>query len=279
MIASGTAVRPFVVVYAGLVVVGAIMALAQRVWPADDVPPVFDRSRANDFAWWLFSPFVTGTLTRVLTLGATLLAAQALGHGFHAGALVRALRAHLPWQPWAHPLPLQWVECLAVADLLGYWSHRLRHTRWLWPFHAIHHSPERVDGLSAARMHPVDDALDNVPIGLALTLLAGDDVFELLGATLMVHTVFTHAALDCDLGPLRYVFVSPTMHRWHHERSKAIPGCNFAGMFALWDVVFGTFWCPRDVRPLRFGVPDDAVPEGIVGQLVHPFRVLAGRLL
>lgn len=277
--ASLPAVLPFVVVYAGLAVVGALMAIAQRMWPARDVPPVFDRSRTNDFAWWLFSPLVTGTFTRVMTLGAVLLAAQGLGYGLDAGTFVRALRAHLPWQPWTHPRALQWFECLLVADLLGYWSHRLRHTRWLWPFHAIHHSPERVDGLSAARMHPVDDALDNVPVGIALTLLAGDEVFQLLGATLMVHTVFTHAALDCDLGPLRYVLVSPTVHRWHHERARAIPGCNFAGMFALWDVVFGTFWCPKDARPERFGTPDARVPEHLLGQLAHPFRVLARWML
>lgn len=269
--------RPFLVIYVGLALVGSLMALAQRRWPAGEVPPI-DRSRTNDLAWWVFSPFVTGTLTRIATLGIVFSVARLAGYGALAGDFIDHVRASIPWRVWEHPLAIQWLECLAVADLIGYWSHRVRHTKWLWPFHAVHHSPTRLDGLAAARMHPVDDLLDNVFVGLALVLLAREDVFDLLGATLMVHTVFTHAAVRWDLGPLKYVLVSPTFHRWHHEAAKAIPGCNFAGMFSLWDLVFGTFHCPAGEVPAHFGTPDDPVPETLMGQLAHPFRVLAARL-
>jgi len=55
------------------------MATAQRAWPARDVPPVFHRSRSTDLAWWLFSPLVTGTFTRVFTLGLAASLAWGLG--------------------------------------------------------------------------------------------------------------------------------------------------------------------------------------------------------
>jgi sterol desaturase/sphingolipid hydroxylase (fatty acid hydroxylase superfamily) len=270
-------VRPFVVVYVGLALVGSLMALAQRRWPAGTPPPL-DRSRTNDLAWWLFSPFVTGTLTRIATLGVVFSVARLAGYGALAGDLIDRVRSVIPWRVWAHPTARQWVECLALADLVGYWSHRLRHSAWLWPFHAVHHSATRLDGLAAARMHPLDDLVDNVAVGLVMVLFAREEVFELLGATLMVHTVFTHAAVRCDLGPLRYVLVSPTFHRWHHAAEKALPGCNFAGMFSLYDLVFGTFFCPVGALPARFGTPDDPVPETLLAQLAHPFRVLAARL-
>lgn len=268
----------FVAVYGGLAIVGALMATAQRAWPARDVPPVFHRSRSTDLAWWLFSPLVTGTFTRVFTLGLAASLAWGLGYGLDAGAMIRALRDVLPWRPWTHALGWQWVEALAATDLMGYWSHRLRHTRWLWPFHAVHHSATRLDGLAAARMHPLDDLVDNVLVGAVTLTLFDARVFELLGPVLIVHTVFTHAAVTWDLGALGYVLVSPTAHRWHHEVSKALPGCNFAGMFSLYDVLFGTFYRPRGVPPERFGAPGARVPEGLWRQLAHPFRALLARV-
>lgn len=274
---SAPAVRPFIVVYAGLVIVGSLMALAQRRWPSGAVPPV-DRSRTNDLAWWLFTPLVTGTLTRIATIGLVFTVARLAGYGVAAGDLVDTLRAHIPLKPWTHPLALQWIELLLVADFVGYWSHRIRHTAWLWPFHSVHHSPTRLDGLAAARMHPIDDLIDNVAVGTVTFIVASPGVFDLLGATLIVHTVFTHAALRWDLGPLGYVLVSPTFHRWHHEASHATPGCNFAGMFALWDYLFGTAHCPEGVVPERFGPGEEVIPETLGGQLAHPFRMLAARL-
>ncbi len=266
----------FAAVYLGLALAGSLMALAQRRWPAGGAPPALDRSRTNDLAWWLFSPLVTGTFTRVATLGAAFSLAWALGYGLDAGAMLRALHAVMPLRPWSHPLAWQWFEALALADLVGYWSHRLRHTRWLWPLHAVHHSASRLDWLAAARMHPLDDLVDELAVG-AVTLACFDPrVFAMLGPALIVHTVFTHAAVRCDLGPLGYVLVSPTFHRWHHEASRASPGCNFAGMFSCIDLAFGTFYLPEGEEPSRFGAPGDGVPEGLAGQLAHPFRVIFG---
>ncbi len=42
-----------------------------------------------------------------------------------------------------------------------------------------------------------------------------------------------------------------------------------SGMFPLWDLMFGTFHMPRDQRPETFGA--DGVPDGLLGQLAHPF--------
>jgi hypothetical protein len=45
-------------------------------------------------------------------------------------------------------------------------------------------------------------------------------------------------------------------------------------MLPLWDLMFGTFHMPAGRLPERFGA--EGVPEGFVGQLVHPF-VAVGR--
>jgi sterol desaturase/sphingolipid hydroxylase (fatty acid hydroxylase superfamily) len=49
------------------------------------------------------------------------------------------------------PRIAQGAELLVLSDLIGYWMHRLFHREPLWKFHAIHHSSEELDWLSATR--------------------------------------------------------------------------------------------------------------------------------
>jgi sterol desaturase/sphingolipid hydroxylase (fatty acid hydroxylase superfamily) len=73
-------------------------------------------------------------------------------------------------------------------------------------------------------------------------------------------------------GPLRYVFASPAFHRWHHTSEEEGLDKNFAGLFPFIDVIFGTFYMPVERQPQRFGILHNDVPEGLLGQLVYPFR-------
>src|SRR5438477_457767 len=85
-----------------------------------------------------------------------------------------------------------------------------------------------------------------------------------------LYAIGLHANVRWTFGPLRYMLASPTFHRWHHTSEDAGLDKNFAGLFPIWDLMFGTFYLPR-TQPTRFGV-SDPVPDGIIGQLVWPFR-------
>jgi sterol desaturase/sphingolipid hydroxylase (fatty acid hydroxylase superfamily) len=206
-----------------------------------------------DVAYWLFmTPFVTGSLTRLMTLGAMGLLALVVG------------RPILFSSSWIE-LPL----ALLVADVAGYWSHRLRHCGLLWHFHAIHHSPRTLDSLAAARMHPIDDVLDNTFVGGVL-FAAGfsPGVIFAIGPVLFVHLALIHADRAWDFGPLRWIFVSPAHHRAHHERGATK---NFAGMFSFLDHVFGT-------HAASTGAPhgtDESIPESVRAHLLWPFMRIA----
>ncbi len=65
-------------------------------------------------------------------------------------------------------------------------------------------------------------------------------------------------------------------HRWHHTASPETRDRNFAPMFPVWDLMFGTFFMPAGRRPEGYGV--EGAPEDIVGQLWRPFVPLATRL-
>jgi len=84
--------------------------------------------------------------------------------------------------------------------------------------------------------------------------------------------VFVHANVPWGFGPLRYVVVTPLFHRWHHTSEEEGLDRNFAGLFPLIDMVFGTFHMPGGRQPTRFGVTDRDMPAGFFGQLAYPFR-------
>jgi sterol desaturase/sphingolipid hydroxylase (fatty acid hydroxylase superfamily) len=171
------------------------------------------------------------------------------------------------------PAWLQVAEVLLLGDLLGYWSHRLFHGRALWRFHAIHHSSTSVDWLSSVRLHPINDVvgrvLQAVPLfllGFRPTILAGYVPF------LSFYAVLLHANLRWTFGPLRYLLASPTFHRWHHTTEAEGLDKNFAGLFPFLDVLFGTFYMPRERQPAAYGLLRNDVPAGLLGQLAYPFR-------
>lgn len=237
--------------------VGLVFALLERVAGALPVKSVFRRQRLVDFAYWFFTPWVSktaGTAAVFLTIAA--LAAQPSSHWFEA-----------------QPFPVQLLELLVISDLLGYASHRLFHGRMLWKFHAIHHSAEDVDWLSAARLHPVNE------IGSRLMQIVPMYLLGFRGAPLAAavpvlsfYAILLHANLKWDFGPLRYVIASPAFHRWHHTSEQEGLDRNFAGLFPWIDALFGTLYLPRDRQPERFGVIGERVPASLFGQLLYPFR-------
>lgn len=255
------------VVYVGLVVLGAIFTVLERRAPERDVGIA---SRKLDASYWLVTPFLTGALTRGATFGLLTLLAFALRSDVTSLLGQIAMVSPFAW----HPLPLAFVEALFIADLVGYASHRVRHrVRALWLFHAIHHSPTRLDWLAAARMHPVDDLVDNVATSIPVLLLGFDlRVYALLGPFFLLHTILLHANVRWDFGPLRFVLASPAWHRLHH--AKEGEGGNFGGVLSLFDVILGTFRDPRVIRASAFGAPSLQIPEDLPGQLAYPLRAL-----
>jgi sterol desaturase/sphingolipid hydroxylase (fatty acid hydroxylase superfamily) len=170
------------------------------------------------------------------------------------------------------PLWLQAIVILVLGDFIGYWMHRAFHGRRLWRFHAIHHSSVDLDWLSAVRLHPVNDALMRIAGTLPLLAL-GLAPAAVVGVVpvLTVMAIVVHANVTWDWGPLRSVVASPRFHRWHHTDETQARDKNFAGLFPLWDILFGTYYMPRQSLPSSFGAGEH-IPEGLWGQLLFPFR-------
>jgi sterol desaturase/sphingolipid hydroxylase (fatty acid hydroxylase superfamily) len=173
------------------------------------------------------------------------------------------------------PLWAQALTFLIVSDFLTYWIHRGFHGAKMWKYHAVHHSSEDLDWISAARFHPVNIFLGTVLVDVAL-LLAGisPNVMLWVGPFTTATSAMVHANLNWTFGPFKYVLASPVFHRWHHTAANRGGSSNFAGTFPIWDVLFGTFYMPANELPDAYGIEDQSFPEGFGGQMMYPFRHL-----
>ena len=250
--------------FIALVVLAIVFGAMERLWRSVPRKPLLRRERLTDFLWWFFTPWVSGTASKIAVAIAVVLLTL----------LVQAVAGREPSHAWftRQHVSLQVLELLVAADLLGYFAHRLFHGRRLWPFHAIHHSAEDLDWLAATRLHPFNEIgnrlIQVVPLyllGFRGTALAAVIPFFTL------YALFVHANVRWDFGPLRFLIASPAFHRWHHTKAAEGRDKNFAGLFPWIDLLFGTFYLPRDRQPAEFGV-DENVPRGILGQLAYPFR-------
>lgn len=256
--------------YLGLLIVLPLLGLAftllAHLWPVAPHQRLLRPLWLTDLGYWLLSPLLGRGAVRI----ALILVLAPVVFLLYRTLDPDRLQGFGPLA--AQPLPLQAIEVLLLADLAGYWSHRLFHGRQLWRFHAVHHSARELDWLAAARVHPLNELgsriLATVPLvalGFHPLVLAGYAPF------LTLYAVFLHANLNWDFGPLRAVIASPVFHRWHHSRDTAARDRNFAGFFPFWDILFGTYHMPRGQRPSELGI-DEPMPASLWRQLLYPFK-------
>jgi sterol desaturase/sphingolipid hydroxylase (fatty acid hydroxylase superfamily) len=198
--------------------------------------------------------------------------------GLFVGAFVAI--ASLLWLPGllvrplvlALPAGLQALLGIALFDLATYWVHRWSHeVPFFWRFHQIHHSTEVLDWVSGFRGHPLDGALLGPPFALLIGAGFSAKFTGLLAAVQIVTGIFLHANVRWRWRLLQPIVITPEFHHWHHSNEPAAHNTNYSVFLPVWDIVFGTYRVPRDERPQVYGVSDH-VPEGVLRQLIHPFR-------
>ena len=124
-----------------------------------------------------------------------------------------------------------------------YWMHRCSHEiRWMWASHMVHHTPEHIHLASAFRLGATELLSGSWLFYLPLYLLgfhplavAGMSAFNLF------YQFWLHTDLIGRLGPLEWVFNTPSHHRVHHASNREYLDRNYGGILIIWDRLFGTF--------------------------------------
>jgi sterol desaturase/sphingolipid hydroxylase (fatty acid hydroxylase superfamily) len=144
-----------------------------------------------------------------------------------------------------HPVAA-FLLTLLLLDLAIWAQHRLFHRLpLLWRLHRMHHADLDLDVTSGLRFHPLELALSML-LKIALVLLLGAPplavlVFEVL---LNASSMFSHANVALPLrldAALRWLLVTPDMHRVHHSWDPRETDSNFGFNLACWDRLFGTY--------------------------------------
>ncbi|HEY9825058.1 MAG TPA: sterol desaturase family protein [Stenomitos sp.] len=245
-----------------------VIGFLEKRFPSVRNQPKLRRGVWLDTFYWFFTPMVVQILDIVVIAALFLPLYVLLGRSLALNDILTGYGplSHLPiWQ--------QGLIAIVVGDFFGYWVHRLNHSRQLWDYHAIHHSGEQMDWLTAVRLHPVNDAIAKAAQASPVLLLGLSPVaVEFYVVFLSAYVAMIHGNIRWTYGPFRYVLASPAFHRWHHTREKEGHGKNFSGLFPIFDLIFGTFHMPKGKQPSNFGLEGETMPDSFVLQMLYPFR-------
>jgi sterol desaturase/sphingolipid hydroxylase (fatty acid hydroxylase superfamily) len=138
--------------------------------------------------------------------------------------------------------PLAWVALLFAEDFTYYAWHRASHeVRFLWAAHENHHSSQHFN-LSTALRQSWTTPL-TVPLFYFWLPLFGFRPEMLLTqiSISLIYQYWIHTELIGRLGPLEWILNTPSHHRVHHGANVEYLDRNHAGIFIIWDRLFGTF--------------------------------------
>ena len=138
--------------------------------------------------------------------------------------------------------PWTWAACFLGVDFFYYWFHRFGHeVNAGWAAHVVHHQSEEYNLTVALRQGAFQQFI-SWAFYLPLALLGFPPlVFLTCSALNTLYQFWIHTRLVGKLGPLEWVMNTPSHHRVHHGRNPKYIDRNHAGVFIVWDRLFGTF--------------------------------------
>lgn len=149
--------------------------------------------------------------------------------------------------------PLIWVLAFIGYDLCYYWLHRMGHEwRLFWAAHVAHHQSEEYN-LSTALRQTSTGYLGFIFYIPLYVLGFPPYVLVTVGSLNLIYQFWVHTEHVRTLGPLEWVFITPSNHRVHHAKNPEYLDKNYGGVFILWDRLFGTFKAEEADRPCVYG--------------------------
>ena len=167
-----------------------------------------------------------------------------------------------------------WIGGLFLQDFCFYWYHRSSHRiRLLWAAHENHHS-SRFFNFTTALRQSWTTPLYSASFFLPMALLGFHPLMILTyQAISLIYQFFLHTESVDRLGLIEWVMNTPSHHRVHHGRNPEYIDCNYAGIFIIWDRLFGSF-VPEKAR-VDFGLVGEHPSYNPLHIAVHHFVLIA----
>jgi ornithine lipid hydroxylase len=170
---------------------------------------------------------------------------------------------------------VQLALVVVIAEFFFYWFHRLMHqSSKLWKLHAVHHGCERLYSINSGRFHVLENVIGTLFYFIPIILLQVPDLVLMLFFVITIMSGFLeHANVDYKTGPFKYLFNTAELHRWHHSINEEQSDNNYGKVLIIWDLVFGTYYLPKNKEVGTIGIDDTAkMPNSFMGQLKYPFK-------
>lgn len=260
LFSGGTAVRTMILV-----------ALLLALGVAERVRPFRGDARPARRQWINFALILIDTLLLRLMF-ALLGAAFALDLAGRGIGLLNLV----DWPP-----ALELALAVIALDCAIYWQHRLFHVvPLLWRTHRVHHSDLAFDLTLGVRFHPFEMVLSQLYQLVVVALLGAPAMAVLIfKVVLPAGSLFTHTdiALPAKLDrALRWIVVTPNMHRIHHSLRREETMSNYGFHLSFWDRLFGSYRAAPVDDPQRMGIGLPALRErddqSLAALLWQPFR-------
>ncbi len=164
------------------------------------------------------------------------------------------------WQFRVFDIKATWwsfVIILFAEDFIYYWFHRLSHEhRVWWAAHVNHHSSQHLNLSTALRQSWTGNLAFVWVLWLPLAVIGfppGLIAFQ-KGVSLVYQFWIHTEAVRRMPAWVEFLFNTPSHHRVHHASNARYLDRNYAGIFIIWDRMFGTFVPEVDEEPCRYGI-------------------------
>jgi sterol desaturase/sphingolipid hydroxylase (fatty acid hydroxylase superfamily) len=146
-----------------------------------------------------------------------------------------------------------WILLFFAEDFTYYWFHRISHqSRFFWASHVVHHSSQKYN-LGTALRQTWTGSFTSFIFWLWLPLVGFPPAMIMtMMAISLIYQFWIHTETIGKLGPLEWIFNTPSHHRVHHASDAHYLDRNHAGILIIWDRLFGTF-VEETQRP-RYGL-------------------------
>ena len=216
---------------------------------------------------WVSLVLGTGSQVAAAAVGGIVIAAAAWASAFRPFEIGLSFREY--W--WA------WAACFVLDDLAYYCFHRSAHrVRWFWASHVIHHSSQHYNLSTALRQTWTGFFSLSFLFRLPLFFIFPMEMVFFCGALNLVYQFWIHTEVIGRMPAwFEAVMNTPSHHRVHHGVNPRYLDRNYAGVFIIWDRMFGTFTPELDEEPVRYGIVKQLGSFNIFWAAVHEWVGMA----
>ncbi len=182
-------------------------------------------------------------------------------------------------------IPFAWWSfalAFVLEDCRYYWWHRISHrSRWFWASHVVHHSSQHFNLSTNLRQSWTSQFSGLTLLGMPLAFIGFNPALVALAFSLNLSYQFWIHTETVDRMPdwFEWLFNTPSHHRVHHASNPRYLDANYAGVFMIWDRLFGSFVAERRDELPRYGIVKNLGSFNPVRIALHEYYAIARDVL